>query len=155
MPQHLPDLGERCALAEHLGRQRVPQQMRAFEGWIKSRAIESAANDAANRNRTRKSAVRGSRADEHLPAGAHGTRLLQVIGQCGTDIVRDRQALGIGIASPNVQFSRLSVEILQCQTDYFTRAQAQPGEQQQNRPIAPPDRCVPIAVGQQALNLIR
>jgi hypothetical protein len=78
--QKLTDFGQRGALAQHVSRHRVAQQMRAFVGRVQPSTLKGAANNAANCYRTGESAMGGSHTDEHLPAGTRGTQTTQVIG---------------------------------------------------------------------------
>ena len=48
MAQELPDLLERGASAQQIGRERVTQQVSPFELWVQPGSLESATNDAAD-----------------------------------------------------------------------------------------------------------
>jgi len=81
--------------------------------------------------------------------------MTQIVGQRFADVLRDRQVIGARPGAPNAELSRRPIEIVEPQRDDFPGPQPQPGEQQQNRPIAATDRRLPFTARQQALQFVR
>ena len=68
MPEHLADLAQGGALAQHPGRETVAQQMRAVYGRTQPGAREGALDNGAHRTRTGEASPRRLGAQEDPPS---------------------------------------------------------------------------------------
>src|SRR3970282_168312 len=68
MPEHLADLAQGGALAQHPGGETVAQQMRAFDGRTQSGPREGAPDNGAHRTRTGEASARSLGTQEDPPS---------------------------------------------------------------------------------------
>jgi hypothetical protein len=78
MTQHVTDLGERGAVAQHLGRQRVSKLMCTLGGRIDPSSLERTSDDTADGARAQKPADGGFGLQEHTTALAPRPTMLQI-----------------------------------------------------------------------------
>ncbi len=92
--------------------------------------------------------------DEDLPRGAARASLAQVLRQCFADVVWKREAVNAGMSIANLELAGLPVDVLQLQSYHLAGPKAEPRKQEDDRVVARPTRCSPIALSEGAQNLI-
>jgi hypothetical protein len=150
--QHLSDLRQRRAGAQHLGRQRVPEPVRTAAR--QPGPVASPTHDLANRFR-RQLPVRPPHRHEHRPRRATGTALGHPLGKRLPGRDRQWEPLDTAALTADRNLAGPPVNVVQLQAGGLGAAQPEPGQQRQDRVIAAADGRVPITTGQQPLDLGR
>ncbi len=125
MAQDLCDLAERGAATEHLGRQRVAQQVSPLRGRNDSSAAQGTTHYATDSTRAKQCALGGARSDEHITRVAVGAPMAQVVNQGRSDIRRQRQTICTlcGASDANGPFG--PIKVIQRQVDHFAGTQSE------------------------------
>ena len=88
MPQHLADLAERSALAQHLSGESVAKLMCSSCWGINARTLECMPNDRSNTAGTLKASDGSLRTHKHATTGAVRSPMLQIVGNSLADFRR-------------------------------------------------------------------
>ena len=80
--------------------------------------------------------------------------MLQIGGNRGADIVRQRHGGDLPSLAPNGELTGAPIDIIEAELRHFTRAQTQPGEQHQDRIVSSPRCGAPVATVEDALNAL-
>ena len=113
MPQHLPDLGQRSATAQHLGGRSVPQPVRVDRR--QSRAARGAGHQLGDRKPGQRS-VRSPHPAEQFAMSRRGGALSgQIRHDRAPDIDRQRQPLGSVSLAPQGDFTVAPVDVVEPQ----------------------------------------
>lgn len=80
--------------------------------------------------------------------------MLQIGGNRGADIMRQRHGGDLPSLAPNGELTRAPIDIIKAEPGHFARPQSQPGEQHQDRIISSTGRSAPVAAVKDALNAL-
>jgi hypothetical protein len=152
MPQHLPDLRQRRAGPQHLGRQRVAQPVRSPPR--QPGPVAGPAHDLADRLR-RQLPVRPPHGHEHCPRRAAGTAVGQPLGKRLPSRGRQREPLDAAALARDRDLADPPVNIAQLKAGDLGAAQPKPRQKRQDRVIAAAHERRAVAAGQQPLDLGR
>ena len=133
MPEHLTDLRERGAVAQHPGGETMAQHVGARGGWTQSRPPEGAPDHAAHAARPGQTAPGRLHAEEDAPRRVLGTILVQVIGQRFADIGGQRESIVPEIFAAHRELADPPVESGETQRNHRASAKAQTNAEEQQR----------------------
>ena len=156
MPEHFADLGKRRAVPYHVGREAVPEDVRAnVWSWrIQPCSLEGLFQNLAYDLCVGKLHVRHTMPNEQR-AGCCDTILPDVIGERFTDIPRKRQAIMQSPLAANEKLAHAPVDIINLDRDDFSRAQPEPGHEKHHCIVAPPKRCIRLDGRDHCFHLLR
>ena len=101
-------------------------------------------------------AVRSESGYEHRSApGCPRPAIAQVVRQFFPDVGRQRQAVDASGLAPDDELASSPVDVVQAEGSDLASAQAEAGEQREDRQVPPPGRVIRIAGGEQGGDLAR
>jgi hypothetical protein len=117
---------------------------------------EGSLDDIADGDRTAKTLPRSPQPKEHPSRRTVGSSPLAYIGRKGfTDILRDGKTVLPETLPSHHEFSVLPVYVIKFHMDYFSGAEAEACQKEQDRIIAPTGATGPIAGLDETLDIIR
>jgi hypothetical protein len=119
MSQDLADFGQRGAVAQHLGRQRMAKLMRARGRGLDPGALERMPDDRSNGTLAQKSADGSFAAQKHATTGAAGAAVAQVDGARRTDIPRKRKGGSVTAFASDAHLSGIPINIFKLEKGHF------------------------------------
>ena len=127
--------------------------MRPFKIGVQSGALQRATNDAAN-GAEAKTVPRSPHTDKQLARRTRRTNVTQIVDQCRTHILRQRQSLQSLTFAAHDDLAALPVQVFQAHREHFATAQTESSQEQQDRVITLAGRRAAIAALKQSLDLI-
>jgi hypothetical protein len=145
MAQHLTNLIERRTLSEHLGGETVAEDVGAFPWGVYARVLNRATHDHRDDGWIGERGMRWREPHKHVPAvGARSFSKMRC--HCATYVGGQRQSCPTAALSrPDGEPRCRPVDVFQLQRADFSRAEAEPSEQQKNRVIPTADHGRAIA----------
>ncbi len=138
--ENFGDLGERCTVTDHPGRETVAKQVRgtAAERAANPSASHGSPHDVTHRGRACKTHARSDRAEKHLARGAGAAITLKVQCQGLADIRWQRQEVQGPTLPAHKEGPGPPTDITQFEGNYLPSTQAKSRKEKQNRMIAAP-----------------
>jgi len=115
---------------EQLGGQRMAEQMRTLERWIAPSPHKRSADDRSDHLAIGNATARRPHPDKHLLCRAQGSACTKVGDQRVASLVWQRQAVVARPLTPEAEFPRVPIQIVQGQGRDVTGPLAQPGQQE-------------------------
>ncbi len=135
--QDQPDLLERDAMTQHLGRRCVPQDVRALDRRHDAGPLHEASHHRRDAVTVPERPKRRDIAQEHVIArGGRGT-VHEVVGDRIPDILRKRQTHLVAGLARDPQRACLPLDIAEAELRYVSGAQPEARQEQQDRAIPP------------------
>lgn len=114
MPEDEADLVERHAVAQHLGRCGVPQSVGPFDRRHDASPFHDASYNRRDAVASQKWPARRDRAQEHAITATERPTF-EVVGDCSTDVLRQRQAHLDPRLARNLQRTRLPFDVAEAE----------------------------------------
>jgi hypothetical protein len=128
MSKNLADFTHACARAKHRRGQRVPQQVRPLKCRLQACSIERTPHDRRYRRRSGKTRARRLHTNENPTCFASGTIHAQPGCKCLTGIHRQGHSIVQRTLTSNQDLAGPPVDVIQLESNDFSRTQAEAGE---------------------------
>lgn len=137
MPENQADFLERNAMAQHLGRRRVPQDVRPFDGRHDAGPLHDAPHDPRDAVAIPERPTWSDHAQEHTIAPTGGRTPLKIGSDRIPDVLRKRQADFIARLAHDAQRARLPLDVDETELRDVAGPQPEARQEQDDRPITP------------------
>ena len=136
MPQNLGHFGQRASSTEHIRGECEPQEVGTARGGMESGARQRTLHDAGDGLAGAEATNGRFDPNKQAPCCAGWSPTPKIRGNRCADISREREILVARALAPNDDLTCLPVDVVQGHQHDLTRAEAESGEDQQDREIA-------------------
>ena len=155
MPEDQADLLERNAMAQHLGRRRVPQDVRPFDRRHDAGPLHEALHHRRDAVAIPERPAWRDRAQEHAIALTGGRPALEIGGDRIPDVLRQRQADLVARLARDPQRARLPLDVDETELRHVAGPQPEARQEQDDRAVTPARNGVAITGSDQPVHLLR
>ena len=115
VPSQLPDVGQRGAMVEHLGREGMAEEMGPLQRRIEPSPREGAPHDRTAPLAMGEPADRSSHPEQDVSRRAQGTPVAEGGNERGANLMRQREAIRAGALPPDLARSGVPIQLLEGQ----------------------------------------